>query len=144
MMLWIPIIYEMSLVDCNLRFPEILPNYKIALSDLAHKIQSFRKSRENLIVPMVGKGLDRALYSTYLSYIPSSDFSYSIPSYKDERGTFVEMLKTEKSGQLSFFTAHPGVTRGGHYHHTKNEKFLVINGKALFRFRNLETGETVN
>ena len=59
-----------------------------------------------------------------------------------ERGVFVEMLKTPNAGQFSFFTAHPGITRGGHYHHTKTEKFLVIKGKALFKFRHMVTGET--
>jgi UDP-2-acetamido-2,6-beta-L-arabino-hexul-4-ose reductase len=60
--------------------------------------------------------------------------------HSDPRGTFVEMLKTADSGQFSFFTAHPGVTRGGHYHHSKTEKFLVIKGMARFKFRNILTG----
>jgi len=65
-----------------------------------------------------------------------------VPKYGDERGVFVEMLKTESSGQFSYFTAHPGVTRGGHYHHTKNEKFLVMKGEARFKFRHMITGES--
>lgn len=64
-----------------------------------------------------------------------------MPKYGDPRGTFVEMLKTRDSGQFSYFTAHPGVTRGGHYHHSKTEKFLVIKGKACFRFRHILSGE---
>jgi UDP-2-acetamido-2,6-beta-L-arabino-hexul-4-ose reductase len=79
------------------------------------------------------------LYSTFLSYTSPDIFSYSIPSYSDERGVFCEMLKTKDSGQFSFFTAHPGVTRGRHYHHTKSEKFLVIKGNARFRFRHVLT-----
>jgi UDP-2-acetamido-2,6-beta-L-arabino-hexul-4-ose reductase len=59
----------------------------------------------------------------------------------DARGVFVEMLKTPDCGQFSFFTAHPGITRGGHYHHTKTEKFLVIKGEARFKFRQMQTGE---
>ena len=70
-----------------------------------------------------------------------SCFSYPVPQHTDERGVFVEMLKTPNAGQLSFFTAHPGVTRGGHYHHSKTEKFLVIKGKACFRFRHILTDE---
>ena len=71
--------------------------------------------------------------------MPPSDFSYSIPSHTDERGVFCEMLKTKDSGQFSFFTAHPGITRGGHYHHTKTEKFLVVKGKACFKFFHMDT-----
>jgi UDP-2-acetamido-2,6-beta-L-arabino-hexul-4-ose reductase len=90
----------------------------------------------------VGRGLTRALYSTYVSYLPAEHFSYVVPMHSDARGVFVEMLKTEDSGQFSYFTAHPGITRGGHYHHSKTEKFLVIKGKALFKFRHMDTGET--
>ena len=71
-----------------------------------------------------------------------NEFAYALPKYGDARGVFVEMLKTPDSGQFSFFTAHPGITRGGHYHHTKTEKFLVIKGTARFGFRHIVTGET--
>jgi UDP-2-acetamido-2,6-beta-L-arabino-hexul-4-ose reductase len=77
-----------------------------------------------------------------VSYLPKNKFVYDVPAYGDERGMFVEMLKTSDSGQFSFFTAHPGVTRGGHYHHTKTEKFLVIKGMARFGFRHMLTNET--
>jgi UDP-2-acetamido-2,6-beta-L-arabino-hexul-4-ose reductase len=82
------------------------------------------------------------LYSTYVSYLPKESFSYNVPQHADKRGVFVEMLKTPDSGQFSYFTAQAGVTRGGHYHHTKTEKFLVIKGQARFRFRHMQTGET--
>jgi UDP-2-acetamido-2,6-beta-L-arabino-hexul-4-ose reductase len=78
-----------------------------------------------------------------VSYLPREKFSYAVSQYADPRGVFVEMLKTPDSGQFSYFTAHPGVTRGGHYHHSKTEKFLVIKGEALFRFRHLLTDELV-
>ena len=68
---------------------------------------------------------------------------YDVPQHIDQRGEFVEMLKTKDSGQFSYFSVHPGATRGGHYHHTKTEKFLVITGNALFRFRNLITDELI-
>jgi len=90
----------------------------------------------------VGVGFTRALYSTYLTYLSPEDFAYSIPSYDDERGSFVEMLKTKDSGQFSFFTAKPGITRGGHYHHVKTEKFLVIKGNAKFNFQHIIGDET--
>ena len=111
------------------------------VGEVASIISSFKASRRTLITESVGTGLVRALYSTYMSYMVPKDFGYTIPSYIDERGIFCEMLKTKDSGQFSFFTAHPGVTRGGHYHHTKTEKFLVIKGIARFAFRNILTNE---
>ena len=111
------------------------------VGEVANIISLFKSSRGTLISERVGVGLERALYSTYLSYTPPNSFSYSIPSHKDARGIFCEMLKTKDSGQSSFFTAHPGVTRGEHYHHTKNEKFLVIKGQAEFKFENISTAE---
>jgi len=115
--------------------------YEISLGDLADQISSFKNVKESLVTDDVGTGLTRALYSTYLSYLPVTEFSYEVPKYGDERGDFVEMLKTKNSGQFSYFTAHPGVTRGGHYHHTKTEKFLVVRGEAKFKFKNIITHE---
>lgn len=120
---------------------EVTPVYGITLGDLAVQIKAFRNCRESLVSERVGTGLVRALYATYVSYLPPAKFAYELPKYGDERGVFVEMLKTQDSGQFSFFTAHPGVTRGGHYHHTKTEKFLVIKGEARFGFRHVVTGE---
>jgi UDP-2-acetamido-2,6-beta-L-arabino-hexul-4-ose reductase len=120
----------------------VQPEYKIKLGDLADQIKIFRESRDSLITERVGSGLVSKLYSTYLSYISPVQFAYSIPSYGDERGMFAEMLKTKDSGQFSFFTAKPGVTRGGHYHHSKTEKFLVVQGKARFGFRHVASDET--
>jgi UDP-2-acetamido-2,6-beta-L-arabino-hexul-4-ose reductase len=132
----------MSYQEGALQYQEIEPQYDISLGDLAHQIQLFRESRNTLLTPGVGSGLVRALYATYLSYLSPNQFSYSLPVSADPRGRFVEMLKTADSGQFSFFTAFPGVTRGGHYHHSKTEKFLVVQGEALFTFRNLFTDET--
>lgn len=117
--------------------------YEISLSDLAAQIEAFEKSRGSQISEPVGLGLVRALYATYVSYLPEGKFSYEIPSHSDDRGVFVEMLKTPSCGQFSYFTAHPGITRGGHYHHTKTEKFLVLSGKAKFKFRHLISNEIV-
>jgi len=120
----------------------VQPEYKIKLGDLADQIKRFKESRDSLITEKVGSGVVRNLYSTYLSYLSPEQFSYSIPSHGDERGMFAEMLKTKDSGQFSFFTAGPGVTRGGHYHHSKTEKFLVVQGEAKFGFRHIATDET--
>lgn len=122
-------------------FVKIEPNYSITVGDLSTQIYAFKGSRQSMITERVGTGLVRALYSTYLSYLRPEDFTYEVPKYGDARGVFVEMLKTRDSGQFSYFTAHPGITRGGHYHHTKTEKFLVISGKACFRFRHITSGE---
>ena len=103
----------------------------------AEQIYKFRDSRNNLYLEEVGSGLTRALYSTYVSYLDPEQFSYSVSFNEDERGIFCELFKTKTNGQFSFFTAHPGISRGGHYHHSKTEKFVIIKGKALFRFRNI-------
>jgi UDP-2-acetamido-2,6-beta-L-arabino-hexul-4-ose reductase len=121
--------------------PTIEPEYSVTLGELSDQIDAFKECRSTLQVERVGFGLTRALYSTYVSYLPQHKFVYDVPAYGDVRGVFVEMLKTRDSGQLSFFTAHPGITRGGHYHHTKTEKFLVIKGQARFGFRNLLNDE---
>jgi UDP-2-acetamido-2,6-beta-L-arabino-hexul-4-ose reductase len=122
---------------------QVEPVYKLSVGELASIVRGFEAARGALFTERVGAGLVRALYATYISYLPVDRFSYPVPQHSDPRGTFVEMIKTADSGQFSFFTAHPGVTRGGHYHHTKTEKFLVIKGEALFKFRNLVTDERV-
>jgi UDP-2-acetamido-2,6-beta-L-arabino-hexul-4-ose reductase len=121
--------------------PKIEPIYSIKVGELADKLMAFKKCPSTLMIEKVGVGLDRALYATYVSYLSPSHFAYDLPQHGDERGRFVEMLKTKDSGQFSFFTAKPGTTRGGHYHHTKTEKFLVISGCARFKFRNILTDE---
>jgi UDP-2-acetamido-2,6-beta-L-arabino-hexul-4-ose reductase len=121
--------------------PEVCPEYGITLGELSDQIDAFKNCRNRLISERVGTGLTRALYATYVSYLPTAKFAYDVPAYGDARGVFVEMLKTPDAGQFSFFTAHPGITRGGHYHHTKTEKFLVIKGKARFGFRHMLTNE---
>ncbi len=122
-------------------FCAIQPQYNVTVGYLAEQIRAFRDSRNTLVTERVGTGLVRALYATYVSYLPPDRFAYEVPKYGDARGVFVEMLKTPDSGQFSFFTAHPGITRGGHYHHSKTEKFLVIKGEACFRFRHVVTGQ---
>lgn len=121
---------------------EIKPVYETTVGEVARMIESFRDSRKTLVTPPVGTGLARALYATYVSMLPPDAFGYGLLRHADPRGVFVEMLKTVDSGQFSYFTAYPGVTRGEHYHHTKSEKFLVIKGTARFGFRNILTQET--
>jgi UDP-2-acetamido-2,6-beta-L-arabino-hexul-4-ose reductase len=121
--------------------PTIEPEHTITLGELSLQIDAFKNCRSTLVSERVGTGLTRALYATYVSYLPFEKFAYKVPAHGDARGVFVEMLKTPDAGQFSFFTAHPGITRGGHYHHTKTEKFLVIKGHARFGFRHILTDE---
>ncbi len=123
-------------------FAGVTPQYTTTVGDLARQVQAFKDSRTSLTTERVGTGLVRALYATYVSYLPPESFAYSVPQYGDPRGVFAEMLKTPDCGQFSYFTAHPGITRGGHYHHSKTEKFLVIKGQARFKFRHMQSGET--
>lgn len=122
-------------------FAVVSPEYHTTVGEVADILHAFRGGRKTLVTEAVGRGLIRALYATYVSYLPCESFSYNVPMHRDHRGAFVEMLKTRESGQFSYFTAHPGITRGGHYHHSKTEKFLVIKGRARFRFRQMITGE---
>lgn len=123
--------------------PVVEPVYSVTLRELSEQIDAFKSCRTTLMSERVGTGFLRALYATYVSYLAVDKFAYHVPVHGDGRGVFVEMLKTPDAGQFSFFTAYPGVTRGGHYHHTKTEKFLVMKGQALFRFRHLLTDELV-
>lgn len=108
---------------------------------VAEQIRAFAACRRKGAVGPVGRGIERALYATFVANLPDSAFSYPLEPHADARGSFTEMLKTPSSGQVSTFTALPGCTRGGHYHHTKVEKFLVVHGAAQFRFRHILSGE---
>ncbi|WP_286998377.1 MULTISPECIES: UDP-2-acetamido-2,6-beta-L-arabino-hexul-4-ose reductase [Comamonas] len=129
-----------AMVDAD-GFAVLAPQYTTTVGELAAQIKTFKGSRSTLMTERVGTGWIRALYATYVSYLPVEAFTYTVPMYGDPRGVFAEMLKTPDCGQFSYFTAHPGITRGGHYHHTKTEKFLVIKGQARFKFRHMQTGE---
>ena len=123
-------------------YAEAGPVYTSTVGDIADTLRGFAQTRHSLFAPRAGTGLVRALYSTYVSYLPHESFAYDVPVHGDARGEFVEMLKTPDCGQFSYFTAPPGITRGEHYHHTKTEKFLVIKGTARFAFRHIITGQT--
>jgi UDP-2-acetamido-2,6-beta-L-arabino-hexul-4-ose reductase len=122
-------------------FATVAPQFTTTVGELVRQVQAFKDSRASLLSERVGTGLVRALYATYVSYLPVEHFSYAVARHADPRGVFVEVLKTPDAGQFSYFTAHPGITRGGHYHHTKTEKFLVLSGRARFKFRHMETGQ---
>jgi len=112
--------------------------YKISLGEIVKLIYSFRESRRNLQVPDMGDAFTRKLYATYLNYLPENDFSYPLKMNVDHRGSFTEFLKSPDRGQVSVNISKPGITKGNHWHHTKNEKFLVVSGKGVIRFRKID------
>lgn len=107
------------------------------LGRIADTIQSFRDNRESKGVPNVGEHLEKCLYSTYLSFLPEDGFSYPLKMNVDNRGSFTEIIKTMDRGQFSVNISKPGITKGNHWHNTKNEKFLVVSGHCLIRFRKI-------
>lgn len=119
----------------------VAPVYQATVGEIAEILRSFAESRVTRAMPPVGAGLARALYSTYVSYLAPAAFAYALAPHDDARGTFAEILRTSNTGQFSYFTARPGAVRGGHYHHTKTEKFVVVQGAARFDFRHVVTGE---
>lgn len=121
-------------------FCEVPVTEPVSLGRLAGLLEEFVQSRATLAVPDMRDDFTRKLYATYLSYLPTDQFSYPLKQNVDERGSFTEFLRTPERGQVSVNVAHPGVVKGNHWHHTKNEKFLVVSGKGLIRFR--KVGET--
>lgn len=113
------------------------PIYSVSLKKLSLLISSFKSIDTKLKLNNLGYGLSKKLYSTYLSHIPLSQLDYNLNVKADTRGEFVELFKSNKFGQINFFTISAGQIRGGHYHHTKSEKFVVVHGKAKFRFLNI-------
>lgn len=137
------IAYQGGKKFCTIDNFEVKPVYKLSVGELVNTIRAFKESKDTHIIEPVGKELTRALYSTYLSFFKPEQFNYPLIKHEDSRGLFVEFLKTKDSGQFSFFTARPGITRGNHYHHSKNEKFLVVKGDARFCFRHILTDEFI-
>lgn len=117
--------------------------YNTTVGKLAETLKSFKDIRKNFYTPNL-TGLNKYLYSTYLSFLDPNDFSYPLVMHKDDRGSFTEILKTLGDGQFSVNISKPGITKGGHYHHTKNEKFVVVSGKALIEFISLNPSDNKN
>lgn len=120
-------------------FYNISPTYNITLGELADLVSSFKKSREDLSITKLSESINKKLYSTYLSYLPEDEFSYSLNMHKDERGSFTEFIRTADRGQMSVNISKPGITKGNHWHHTKNEKFLVVSGNGVIRLRQIDS-----
>lgn len=113
------------------------PVYNVSLKKLSELLYSFKNTRKNLGIPDQSDDFTRKLYATYLSYLPEDSFSYPLKMNTDERGSFTEFIKTRQQGQVSVNISKPGITKGQHWHHTKNEKFLVVCGEGLIQFRKI-------
>jgi UDP-2-acetamido-2,6-beta-L-arabino-hexul-4-ose reductase len=127
----------------SFRFAPTLPFTRITLGEIAEKIKGFHKLRSSLRLPDLSGTFDRTLYGTYLSYLDDETFCYDLERKSDQRGSLAEFLKAPTMGQIFISRTIPGVTRGNHYHHTKAEKFLVVEGEAVIRFRHIERDEVI-
>jgi UDP-2-acetamido-2,6-beta-L-arabino-hexul-4-ose reductase len=122
---------------------DIKPVHSITLGKLASIIQSFRESRNKKEIPDLLDPFIKKLYATYLSYLPKDEFSYPLKMNIDNRGSFTEFIRTPDRGQVSINISKPGIIKGNHWHHTKNEKFLVVSGAGVIRFRKIGTKEII-
>ena len=122
----------------------IHPVHSVTLGRLAELLYSFKESRQSLAVPALAPdSFEKKLYSTYLSYLPTDTFKYPLTMHTDERGSFTEFLRSPERGQVSVNISKPGIVKGNHWHHTKNEKFLVVKGQGLIRLRRIDSQEVL-
>ena len=154
----LPLVYIDDVIDCILDamlhgqaqrdaegYCRIHPVHRVTLGHLAELIESFADARRgSLAVPFLAEGsFEKKLYSTYLSYLPTDQFAYDLNTHADERGSFTEALRTPERGQVSVNISKPGIVKGNHWHHTKNEKFLVVQGEGVVRFRRIDSDEVI-
>jgi UDP-2-acetamido-2,6-beta-L-arabino-hexul-4-ose reductase len=119
----------------SVEYRRAAPSHKVTLGWLAELLHSFRNSRQSLIVPDFSDSFTHKLYGTFLSYLEPDDFAYDLTKRTDPRGSLAEFVKSEPFGQIFVSRTKPGITRGNHFHHSKTEKFLVLEGEAVIRFR---------
>ena len=117
--------------------------HKATLGRITDLLYKFHESRKTLSVPDMSDAFEKKLYSTYLSTLPKDSFSYDLNMHEDHRGSFTEIIRTMGQGQFSVNISKPGITKGNHWHHTKNEKFLVVSGKGVIRFRDINGSEVI-
>ena len=122
---------------------EVTPVHPATLGEIVDLLISFKESRETRTVAKMDDPLAKKLYSTYLSYLPENQFSYPLQMNIDHRGSFTEFIKTPDRGQVSINISKPGITKGNHWHHTKNEKFLVVSGTGVIRFRKVDNDKVI-
>lgn len=117
--------------------------HKALLGEIVELLERFKASRDDKSIPDMSNNFGKKLYSTYLSYLPEKEFSYPLKMNIDERGSFTEILRTLDRGQVSVNISKPGITKGNHWHHTKNEKFVVVSGNGVIRFRKIDTEKVI-
>ena len=125
-------------------FCEVPVVHEITLGGIVELLYSFRDMQQDLEVPDLGDAFTKKLYSTYLSYLPKEKFCYPLKMNVDNRGSFTEIIRTVDRGQFSVNISKPGITKGEHWHHTKNEKFVVVSGHGLVQLRKIGTDEVIN
>jgi UDP-2-acetamido-2,6-beta-L-arabino-hexul-4-ose reductase len=138
----------LTLMDDNQNIPsniflKVEPIFRVTLRDLANTIKSFSEMRNNLLVPDLTDKFSRYLYATYLSYLDPKELSYDLKQLSDQRGSLAEIIKSQHFGQIFISRTQPGITRGKHYHDTKVEKFCVLHGEAIIRFKNIFHNEVI-
>ena len=154
----LPLVYIDDVVSCILDamlegkvqrdaegYCRIHPVHRVTLGHLAELIEGFAQARKgSLAVPCVAPdSFEKKLYSTFLSYLPTDQFAYDLTMHCDDRGSFTEALRTPERGQVSVNISRPGIVKGNHWHHTKNEKFLVVQGEGVIRFRRIDSDEVI-
>ena len=132
-----------SSIQIDKYYYEVTTVYKRTLGNIVDSLKMFRNMRNSLLIPDLSDGFNKALYSTYLTYLEEDDFSYYLDKKEDNRGWLAELVKSEQFGQMFVSKTHPGITRGNHWHHTKTEKFIVIQGQAAIRFRKLDEDKVI-
>jgi UDP-2-acetamido-2,6-beta-L-arabino-hexul-4-ose reductase len=122
----------------------VSPIYKISLGELTERLYQFRDIRKTLAIPDLADEFTRRLYATYLSYLDGKDFCYDLEPKIDTRGSLVELIKSRHFGQIFVSKTHGGIVRGNHYHNTKTEKFCIIQGTAVIRFRHILSNDVLS
>lgn len=119
--------------------------HRVTLGEIVDLLEQFHAQPHTLVLPEIpANSFAKKLYSTYLSYLPKEKAAFPLKMNEDARGSFTELLKTEKCGQFSVNISKPGITKGQHWHHTKWELFIVVSGHALIQQRRLDTDEVLN
>jgi UDP-2-acetamido-2,6-beta-L-arabino-hexul-4-ose reductase len=129
--------------NCKNSFCYVEPVHTVKLGEIADLLYSFKASRDNRSIPNTEDAFTKKLYANYLSYLPKDQFSYDLKMNIDHRGSFTEFIKTPDRGQVSINISKPGIVKGNHWHHTKNEKFLVVSGNGVIRFRKIDETEVI-
>ncbi len=126
------------------RYCAVPVSHKVTLGEIVEMLERFKEMPRTLGVPdLTPGGFEKKLYSTYLSYLPKEKMSYGLKMNCDDRGSFTEIIRTADAGQFSVNISKPGITKGQHWHHTKNEKFVVVKGHGLIQLRKEGTDEVI-